>query len=222
MQHLVWCHVSMVFAGISAQRKICLVYENSSNKNVRSLSMANSTLCFARWHVVYLLRHLVFIFDNIGYVLIWNHKCIWCTVYLPESLRVVLAPKPPRKTRAELMKDVDADYYGYRDEDDCILVPLEKVSNQIWAFDVLKPSEQLKCIFAGLRPSIMHDAYVCVKPCPLILFQYRASKFEGSWTQTKSCCVFLMLSVLWRIIFAIVSCASCIWRQQRRRRSQPR
>ena len=93
------------------------------------------------------------------------------------------------------MKDVDADYYGYRDEDDCILVPLEKVSNQIWAFDVLKPSEQLKCIFAGLRPSIMHDAYVCVKPCPLILFQYRASKFEGSWTQTKSYCVFPELSV---------------------------
>ena len=54
-----------------------------------------------------------------------------CPVYLPERLRVVLAPKPPRKTRAELMKDVDADYYGYRDEDDCILVPLEKVSNQI-------------------------------------------------------------------------------------------
>lgn len=24
------------------------------------------------------------------------------------------------------MKDIDADYYGYRDEDDGILVPLEK------------------------------------------------------------------------------------------------
>ncbi|XP_057703043.1 pre-mRNA-splicing factor ISY1 homolog [Corythoichthys intestinalis] len=30
-----------------------------------------------------------------------------------------------RKTRGELMKDVDAEYYGYRDEDDGILVPLE-------------------------------------------------------------------------------------------------
>ncbi|KAM6927353.1 pre-mRNA-splicing factor ISY1 homolog [Xenentodon cancila] len=30
-----------------------------------------------------------------------------------------------RKTRAELMKDVDAEYYGYRDEDDGVLVPLE-------------------------------------------------------------------------------------------------
>uniref|UniRef100_A0A3P8WYF5 Pre-mRNA-splicing factor ISY1 homolog n=1 Tax=Cynoglossus semilaevis TaxID=244447 RepID=A0A3P8WYF5_CYNSE len=30
-----------------------------------------------------------------------------------------------RKSRAELMKEVDAEYYGYRDEDDGVLVPLE-------------------------------------------------------------------------------------------------
>lgn len=36
------------------------------------------------------------------------------------------AVPPPRKTRAELMKDIDADYYGYRDEDDGVLVPLEQ------------------------------------------------------------------------------------------------
>lgn len=35
-------------------------------------------------------------------------------------------PAPPRKTRGELYKDVDADYYGYRDEDDGVLVPLEQ------------------------------------------------------------------------------------------------
>ncbi|CAD5110963.1 DgyrCDS317 [Dimorphilus gyrociliatus] len=34
-------------------------------------------------------------------------------------------PETSRKTRAELMRNVDADYYGYRDEDDGILVPLE-------------------------------------------------------------------------------------------------
>ncbi|XP_059146701.1 pre-mRNA-splicing factor ISY1 homolog [Physella acuta] len=34
-------------------------------------------------------------------------------------------PAPPRKTRAELMKYIDADYYGLRDEDDGIIVPLE-------------------------------------------------------------------------------------------------
>lgn len=36
------------------------------------------------------------------------------------------AAPPPRKTRAELMKDIDAEYYGYRDEDDGVLVPLEQ------------------------------------------------------------------------------------------------
>jgi len=30
-----------------------------------------------------------------------------------------------RKTRAELMKDIDADYYGFRDEDDGLIVKLE-------------------------------------------------------------------------------------------------
>ncbi|XP_050506540.1 pre-mRNA-splicing factor ISY1 homolog [Diabrotica virgifera virgifera] len=34
-------------------------------------------------------------------------------------------PPPPRKSRAELMKDIDADYYGYMDDDDGILIPLE-------------------------------------------------------------------------------------------------
>lgn len=31
----------------------------------------------------------------------------------------------PRKTRAELMRNVDPDYYGWRDEDDGVIVPLE-------------------------------------------------------------------------------------------------
>lgn len=33
---------------------------------------------------------------------------------------------PPRRTRADLMRHVDADYYGYRDDDDGVLVPLER------------------------------------------------------------------------------------------------
>ena len=36
------------------------------------------------------------------------------------------AAKAPRKTRGELAKNVDADYYGYRDEEDGIIVPLEQ------------------------------------------------------------------------------------------------
>lgn len=35
-------------------------------------------------------------------------------------------PPPPRRTRADLMRDVDADYYGYRDDDDGLLLPLEQ------------------------------------------------------------------------------------------------
>ncbi|XP_064399821.1 pre-mRNA-splicing factor ISY1 homolog [Halichondria panicea] len=34
--------------------------------------------------------------------------------------------KPPRKNRGELAKSVDADYYGYRDEEDGVIVPLEQ------------------------------------------------------------------------------------------------
>lgn len=36
------------------------------------------------------------------------------------------APQPKEKTRAELGKYVDADYYGYRDEDDGLLLAYEK------------------------------------------------------------------------------------------------
>ncbi|PNF29705.1 Pre-mRNA-splicing factor ISY1-like protein [Cryptotermes secundus] len=35
-------------------------------------------------------------------------------------------PSPPRKTSAELMKDIDADYHGYRVDNDGILTPLEQ------------------------------------------------------------------------------------------------
>ncbi|XP_018575466.1 pre-mRNA-splicing factor ISY1 homolog [Anoplophora glabripennis] len=40
-------------------------------------------------------------------------------------------PPPPRKTRAELMKDIDADYYGYMDDDDGILIPLEMKAEKL-------------------------------------------------------------------------------------------
>lgn len=40
-------------------------------------------------------------------------------------------PPPPRKTRAELMKDIDAHYYGYFDDDDNVLIPLEEKAEKI-------------------------------------------------------------------------------------------
>lgn len=49
-----------------------------------------------------------------------------CPTSTPSVFLYITAPAPPRKTRGELYKDVDADYYGYRDEDDGVLVPLEQ------------------------------------------------------------------------------------------------
>ncbi|KAH7731344.1 Protein F53B7.3 [Aphelenchoides avenae] len=39
--------------------------------------------------------------------------------------------EPAKKSRAELSKYVDADYYGYMDDDDGFLVPLEKAEEEI-------------------------------------------------------------------------------------------
>lgn len=36
----------------------------------------------------------------------------------------------PRKNRADLIKFVDADYYGYMDDDDGLLVPLEQEAEE--------------------------------------------------------------------------------------------
>ena len=46
-------------------------------------------------------------------------------------------PPPPRKTRAELMKDIDADYYGYRDDDDGVLIPLEEKAEKAAALKAI-------------------------------------------------------------------------------------
>ena len=50
------------------------------------------------------------------------YVCVSLLVCLPG----VIAAKLPRKTRGELAKLVDADYYGYRDEDDGVIIPLEQ------------------------------------------------------------------------------------------------
>lgn len=39
-------------------------------------------------------------------------------------------PPPPRKTRGELMREVDANYYGYLDDDDELLRPLEEKASK--------------------------------------------------------------------------------------------
>lgn len=55
---------------------------------------------------------------------------VWvCFVLLLINCLCVAAPAP-KKTRGELYRDVDADYYGYRDEDDGVLLPLEQQEEQ--------------------------------------------------------------------------------------------
>ena len=56
----------------------------------------------------------------------WSLKFFFIIFFVLLFLFYIAAPAPPRKTRGELYKDVDADYYGYRDEDDGVLVPLEQ------------------------------------------------------------------------------------------------
>ena len=40
------------------------------------------------------------------------------------------APPPPKKTRSELSRDADPTYYGFRDEEDGVLVPLERAAEE--------------------------------------------------------------------------------------------
>lgn len=49
-----------------------------------------------------------------------------CGGGLAKLVLFLLALPPPRKTRAELMKAIDFEYYGYLDEDDGVIVPLEQ------------------------------------------------------------------------------------------------
>ncbi|CAB3998657.1 pre-mRNA-splicing factor ISY1 homolog [Paramuricea clavata] len=64
-------------------------------------------------------------------------------------------PAPPRKTRGELMKKIDADYYGYRDEDDGVLVPLEKDAQKEALAQALEDYEKRKA--AGEIPEVEEE-----------------------------------------------------------------
>lgn len=70
---------------------------------------------------------------------------------------------PPRKTRGELMKDVDAEYYGYRDEDDGVLMPLEQeYEKQVIAEAVEKWRAEKEARLAGgaLKDTEEEEEYI--------------------------------------------------------------
>ncbi|XP_050418011.1 pre-mRNA-splicing factor ISY1 homolog [Patella vulgata] len=59
-------------------------------------------------------------------------------------------PQAPRRTRAELMKDIDADYYGYRDEDDGRILPMEQaLEKQVIAEKIKAWKEEQEKIKSG-------------------------------------------------------------------------
>ena len=49
-----------------------------------------------------------------------------CIIYSLKPLIIYLAAKPARLTRGDLARRVNADYYGYRDEDDGVIIALEE------------------------------------------------------------------------------------------------
>lgn len=62
-----------------------------------------------------------------------NYKYFGAARDLPGVRELFTKPEKdaPRKTKAELLKCVDCDYFGYRDEDDGVILPLEAQSEFI-------------------------------------------------------------------------------------------
>lgn len=61
-----------------------------------------------------------------------NYKYFGAARDMPGVRELFAKPEKeaPRKTRAELLKYVNCDYFGYRDEDDGVIIPLEAVAEQ--------------------------------------------------------------------------------------------
>lgn len=63
-------------------------------------------------------------------------------------------PPPARKTRGELMKHIDADYYGYRDEDDGRIIPLEQeMEKKVMAQKIREWKERKEAAARGEAPA---------------------------------------------------------------------
>ena len=128
------------------------------------------------------------------------HSNFLCLIY-------IAAPAPPRKTRGELYKDVDADYYGYRDEDDGVLVPLEQdvekegLSLTFGYWYSLNSSKML------LKFSVYFEAYRLV---------VRTKKLSDQWCYTVNKVVFIQaytwsLSLLWLQWYLACEWINTVW-----------
>jgi len=83
---------------------------------------------------------------------------------LPGVREILINKGPPktRKTRGQLMKGIDADYYGYRDEDDGVIVPLETQVEKVaveTAVEKWNESGENRNVKINEEPVIMDDTY---------------------------------------------------------------
>ena len=62
------------------------------------------------------------------------------------------APRQVRRTRHQLLQLIDADYYGFRDEEDGLLVQLEKDAEVKLRAEV-KLLASLECVHVQIAPS---------------------------------------------------------------------
>uniref|UniRef100_A0A3P9LGY8 Pre-mRNA-splicing factor ISY1 homolog n=1 Tax=Oryzias latipes TaxID=8090 RepID=A0A3P9LGY8_ORYLA len=113
-----------------------------------------------------------------------------------------------RKTRGELMKDVDAEYYGYRDEDDGVLLPLEvqyERQGRSTANDVESgegdPSAWRETGTRGGR----REHLQCPKPRGDLHLLHSSNQLLYSYTSPSQTCGVLHLSILFRVCLIYVS-----------------
>lgn len=71
-----------------------------------------------------------------------NYKYFGAARDLPGVRELFTKPEKEaqRKTRAELLKHVDCDYFGYRDEDDGLIIPLEALAEEKIRCQIIKDS----------------------------------------------------------------------------------
>lgn len=83
-----------------------------------------------------------------------------------------LFEKPPeakrRRSRYEIYKRIDASYYGYRDEEDGILVKVERVAEEEMRSSALKEWQRIEAIKREARKTVKSGEVAAVKP---ILFE---------------------------------------------------
>lgn len=77
-----------------------------------------------------------------------NYKYFGAARDLPGVKELFAKPikEAPRKTKAELLRFVNCDYFGYRDEDDGIILPLEAAAEKLARREAI---EAFECTSAG-------------------------------------------------------------------------